>query len=339
MILLLSSGILIFLLIQSKSRLSYTKALISKQIYYLITQGLMAIANLQMVDRIIDRINDISWQAHQGSVAAIIQVLNQRLADSSVRTRAIFDDGVLQLLCEAPTVDRLEQTTLVKQIQDILESIAPRNIRRVHINSRIVREQQLLWLEEINRDSENQLLWSQEIILLQPNIFQQLVKSFTKSQTQTKPNLVKYKASYPSVVTNKNKFQTLSKLGIIGTASLAILLLFAVCAIYALVEGKLKESKSFTLTNTNQTTSQTSPSSTQDPFLQAVRIANQAVVIGQTATTPAQWLDLAAKWQRASELMNDVPPSHSRYQEAKIRIKLYKKYSEAAEEESKKASS
>ena len=37
-----------------------------------------------------DRINDIAWQAHLGSVAAIIQVLNEKLAKSGVRTRANF---------------------------------------------------------------------------------------------------------------------------------------------------------------------------------------------------------------------------------------------------------
>ncbi|MFM7367544.1 MAG: hypothetical protein ACKO2Z_07050, partial [Sphaerospermopsis kisseleviana] len=132
----------------------------------------------------VDRINDIAWQAHQGSVAATIQVLNERLVMSGVRTRAIFADGVLQILCEAATVEQLEQSTLVANIQQILESIAPRNIRKVKINSRIVREEQLLWLEEINRNSENQLLWSQEITLSQPSLFQQLIQDFTVAYTE-----------------------------------------------------------------------------------------------------------------------------------------------------------
>ena len=76
-----------------------------------------------------------------------------------------------------------------------------------------------------------------------------------------------------------------------------------------------------------------------DPFAAAVRIANKASATGKTATSSAQWLDLAARWQRASELMSAVPPNHSRYEEAQIRTKLYKKYSQAAEEESKKRSS
>jgi hypothetical protein len=102
----------------------------------------------------IDRINDIGWQAHQGSIAAIIQVLNERLVMSGVRTRAVFVDGVLQILCEAATVEQLEQSILVPEVQQILDSIAPRHIYRVKINTRIVQEDQLLWLEDINSDTK-----------------------------------------------------------------------------------------------------------------------------------------------------------------------------------------
>lgn len=87
------------------------------------------------------RINDIAWQAHQGSVAAIIQLLNETLVISSIRTRAIVADGVLQLLCEAATEEQLDQSTLVQEVQQILDLTAPRNIRTVNINSRIIREE------------------------------------------------------------------------------------------------------------------------------------------------------------------------------------------------------
>ena len=106
--------------------------------------------------------NDIRKQAHQGSVTAIIQVLNQDLSDVGVRTRAVFDGGVLQLLCEADTPSQLSEATLPDRVKAILESVAPRGVRRVNVNSRIVREQQLLWLDEINRDPAK-LLWSKEV--------------------------------------------------------------------------------------------------------------------------------------------------------------------------------
>ena len=125
---------------------------------------------------------DIARQAHQGSVVAIIQTLNERLADFGVRTRAILADGVLQVLCEAAKPEQLEQSILVSQIQEILEEISPRNIRRVRINSRIVREEQLLWLEEISRDPDNQLLWYEDITLTRPNFFKQLAQTFNNRQ-------------------------------------------------------------------------------------------------------------------------------------------------------------
>ena len=131
-------------------------------------------------------VNDIVKQANQGSVAAIIQVLNEKLADSGVRTRAIFADNVLQILCEAATAEQLEPSELIGQIRHTLEAIAPRNIRRVNINSRIVREQQLLWLDEISRDPESQLLWSQEITLNKPNIFRHLLNEWHQNRTACK---------------------------------------------------------------------------------------------------------------------------------------------------------
>ena len=316
----------------------------------LISQGGRTITKFQVVDRI----NDIAWQAHQGSVAAIIQLLNEKLAKSGVRTRAIFSDGVLQLLCEAARVEQLEQSPLVEQIQQILESIAPRHIRRVNINSRIVREQQLLWLKEIDSDRENQLLWSQEIALIQPNIVKQLIKDFTEAQAELgKPNFPKNPVSRPLVLINKEKHKNKPQTKILVAAGLCSLLLLS-WVVYAQLGNKLKNliqleetPKPLTTKNTNERKAQTpSPAPNNslteqpdDPFPISVRIANLASASGKTATTSTQWLEIAAKWQRASDLMGTVPQNHSRYQEAKIRTQLYKKYSEAAQKEADKSKS
>jgi len=314
----------------------------------LISQGGRAITKFQVVDRI----NDIVWQAHQGSVAAIIQLLNEKLAKSGVRTRAIFSDGVLQLLCEAARIEQLEQSPLVEQIQQILDSIAPRYIRRVNINSRIVREQQLLWLKEIDSDRDNQLLWSHEITLIQPNIVKQLIKDFTEAQAELgKPNFPRTKVSRPLVLINKEKHKKPKK-KILAVAGLCSLLLLS-WVVYAQLGNKIKNlmqletSKSLTIENTNDKKAQTpfrvpnnslsEPS--DDPFAISVRIANLASASGKTATSSTQWLEIAAKWQRASDLMGTVPQKHSRYQEAKIRTQLYKKYSEAAQKEADKSKS
>ncbi|MFN6437595.1 MAG: hypothetical protein RMY35_011970 [Nostoc sp. DedSLP01] len=301
----------------------------------------------------IDRINDIAWQAHQGSVAAIIQLLNEKLAQSGVRTRAIFSDGVLQLLCEAPKVEQLEQASLVEQIQEILESIAPRNIRRVNINSRIVREQQLLWLKEISSDRENQLLWSQEITLIQPNVIKQLINDFAQAQAEIgKPSFPKTPVSRPLVLLNQDKHKNKSKTKIFAAASLCSLLLIG-WVTYAKLGDKIKNliqvdnSKSLTtqspkenkIPTTTITPNNSVLESSDDPFGTAVRIANDASAAGKVATTSTEWLEIAAKWQRASDLMSTVSSKHTRYQEAKIRTQLYKKYSESAQKEAHKSKS
>lgn len=308
----------------------------------------------------VNQVNDIAWQAHQGSVAAIIQVLNEKLANSGVRTRAIFDNGILQLLCEAPSREQLEQSSLVDRVQRILESIAPRNIRRVNINSRIVREQQLLWLEEINRDPENQVLWSQEISLVKPNRIKQFIKSFGGIKAEYKqPKLPKYQYSQVSRIT-KNQghtkiFTTKIKIGFS---------LFSITLIAWFTHSLMgTEQKHLTLKNAKFSNSiqswkaniynspivsrPTKPIANnpnnlkvaypvKDPFTNAITIANKTTSAAKIAKTPTEWLEIAAQWQKASELMSTVPENHSSYKLAQDRTKLYKKYSQLAQKKGNK---
>src|SRR5919199_56521 len=194
----------------------------------------MAQTNQSMAQRKIqDPMDDIARQARQGSVAAIIQTLNEQLADVGVRTRAVFAGGMLQLLCEAAIPEQLEQSVLVGKIRQILEEIAPRNIRRVKINSRIVREQQLLWLEEIMRDPENQLLWSEQIVLAKPNLFKQLLESRKNHQTTSrkKPTWPKGSSRY---LREKNRYWR----GIYSGVGLSLLLLFVGWLLHELLAPK-----------------------------------------------------------------------------------------------------
>ena len=302
-----------------------------------------AITKYQMVDRI----NDIAWQAHQGSVAAIIQVLNERLVVSGVRTRAVFSTGILQLLCEAATVEQLEQSSLVPKIQEILDSLAPRHIRRVNINSRIVREEQLLWLEEINHDPDGQLLWSQEITVYQPNLFRRLIPELTEVYAKSrKPILTKPQ----SLLKNQDRGKISVKTLFVWVTGLSSVILLAWLLDFRL-DNPLKKLLPLTGSQSSRTATQQPPElsnppvsqsfsiPSNDPFVASVRLANQATATGKTAITSTQWLELAATWQRASDLMGQVAPSHSRYQEAQIRTKLYKKFSEAAQKEAQKSKS
>lgn len=276
-------------------------------------------------------VDDIAKQARQGSVAAIIQTLNEQLAVGGVRTRAIFADGVLQLLCEAAQSEQLEKDRLVKQIRQILETISPRNIRRVKINSRIVREQQLLWLEEIHRDPENQLLWSEEITLARPNLFKQMAEEIKLRQaTPTK------EPDFPKVTPLSSRQKRSDWRGVIKGAGLTLLVLLFGWITYEWAGSKLKSNVS------NQAANSLPPSPspkavtrTLDSFAEAVRLAEQASALGKAAQTPAQWLDLAVKWQQASDLMSVVKSNDPRYKTAQDRVSLYRQYSEAAQQKAK----
>lgn len=281
-----------------------------------------------------DPIDDIARQARQGSVAAIIQILNQRLAEARIRTRAVLADGVLQLLCEAALAEQLDQSVLVNQIRQILEDLSPRNIRRVRINSRIVREQQLLWLEEISRNPEN-LLWSEEIILAKPNLFKQLAQGLKRD-----PTVPNKKSAFPNVSPRQRRERSRFRRGLVSGISISLLVIVVGWLLYDRLAPQLNAR---TETQGQNSTADAPPTPTSvpspDPFGEAVRLAIEADAAGKTAQTAAQWLDLAAKWQQASDLMSTVNPDHPRYETAKDRVLLYRQNSQLAQQQAKQQQS
>jgi hypothetical protein len=296
----------------------------------------------------VDSIDDITRQARQGSVAAIIQVLNDQLAESGIRARAVLAHGVLQLLCEAAHIDNLDRQRLVNRIRTILESIQPRQIRRVKINSRIVREQQLLWLEEINRDPENQLLWSEEITLSKSNSVRRLLDDWQLSRVESSKAALMKSVSARLDRHGKRQFV----MGTIGGACLSAALVLMGWVVYERLDiglgetsqaqmnyetenepslGATESDVSVSLLDNSQSSSTPAePTTTPDPFVQAVRIAEKAAVDGQVAESSADWLDLASRWQRASDLMAEVSAEDHRFVTAQDRQALYKENSEAA---------
>ncbi|MEG4812205.1 hypothetical protein QUA82_32090 [Microcoleus sp. F8-D3] len=283
-------------------------------------------------------IDDIARQAREGSVASIIQILNDELAQVGVRARAVFADGVLQLLCEAATPQLLEESSLVDRVREILEGISPRNIRRVNINSRLVREHQLLWLEEISRDPDNQLLWSQEIKLRKPNLFKRLATAHHERQAHAGKRALP-RMAVPRSIQQPREFQR----GILGGISLTVLLLAAAAAIHKGLNSQVPNS-----TQASTQAVATAPpreakpalkisketvNSAVDSFAQAVRVAEQAATEGKTAQSREDWLVVAAKWQQASDLMASVPSQHPRYTTAQNRTALYRQNSDNAQQE------
>ncbi|MEM7556791.1 MAG: hypothetical protein AAF378_22390 [Cyanobacteria bacterium P01_A01_bin.84] len=304
----------------------------------------------------VNRVNDITWQAHQGSVAAIIQVLNEKLANSGVRTRAIFDNGVLQLLCEAHTTDKLKQSDLVQQVQQTLEFIAPRNIRRVNINSRIVREQQLLWLKDISRNPKNQLLWSQEILLDKPSKRKQVMENFQEIQKSNFPQSLSSEFLVTDYISNKSEISFFRGMIFLGGMMFSALIAWR---IYTLFENQFsmpisQKTAVFINRDTDSSRPQISTenlkretpvladkvynrkSSQSDNFAEAIRIANKTSLVAQTAKTKQEWLRIATEWQKASDLMSNVAENDRRYKLAQNRVELYREYSQIAQNKADK---
>jgi len=345
-------------------------------------------------------------QARQGSVAAIIQVLNERLSDSGIRTRAVVAEGMLQVLCEAPSTEQLEKTTVVDRVRQILENISPHHIRKVNINSRIVKEEQLLWFEEISRDPENALLWSEVITLKRPFFIQRWIRdrnlkpagpifrditvpepkpgnlrnkviggsalallvlgtawlfredigsvgrsigqpSDDIAQTDSRENLPTSANGLPPLPNLSDQTDTGSVDDTSDTAedagersadttppeTNALITQLPASGTDTTDSTDSADASPVQTDSTNSGTAETPPLSsgpTADAFAEAVRIANQASADGQTAGSAADWLDLAARWQRASDLMAQIPEGSEQYEQARERVQTYANNSQTA---------
>jgi hypothetical protein len=273
--------------------------------------------------------NDSLRQAYQGSVSAIIQILNDRLAGTGIRTRAIFEGRVLQLLCEAAKPEQLVQDTIVPQIKATLEDISPRNIRRVNINARIIQEQQLLWLDEIKKGGgDNPVLWSQELALSRPN----LMNHFFAGLKKDGPEMPAYAQDLPSGRKARSATSVSPKVVAGGVGGACVLALAGFGAWKLMQPAPETEviAKGPTKSQTLKPKAPKAPvagvstAPAADDFGAAVRLANSANEATQTAKTPADWQAIGQKWGQASDLMAKVQPNSANYAIAQDRTMKYR---------------
>ncbi len=277
--------------------------------------------------------DNIAKQARQGNIPAILFVLNEQLSEVEVKTRAVFVDGVLQLLCEATQAEQLEKSTIVERVRDVLESVSPHNIYHVRINSRIMKKHQLLWLEDIHQNQGNQLLWSEDLILPKPPLIQKFIRDFQYYPSQIVPN---------SATEEHRQFQW----SLLGGAGVSLVLLLVGWAVYNWLNAR-PTTQPMTQTTVVEPTvveptpeatfeAEETPPSDEEQFAQAVRLAEEAVAMGKEAQTAEEWFAIAEKWQEAAELMTAVSPEYPRYATAQNRAALYRRNGEVAQEEADK---
>ncbi len=264
--------------------------------------------------------SDVFDQARSGSITAIIQILNDRLAGIGVRTRAMDEGGRLQLLCEAAKEDQLAEDLLAPQVQQILNEISPWGVGRVRIYSRLVQEQKLLWLKEV-KDNPDDLLWTREFKLNPPPLMRRMWGDWVRSREKTKEQSLKRIRDNDKKELSFN-WAILASLIAAGAAGTVALASFTVWS------GR--EIPLFSLGNKVAEPESTEQAPENDPFAEAVRIAEQAGKDGKTASSSAEWLDLAARWQKASDYMAQVGEDDERYNAAKVRVESYKNNSDTA---------
>jgi hypothetical protein len=277
------------------------------------TAGIMAISKSAT------SVDEVFGQARSGSITAIIQVLNDRLAEVGVRTRAVLESGTLQLLCEAADEQALDKSKLLPQVHALLEDIAPRSIDKVCLYTRINREQQLLWLEDVQENKKGHVLWTEDIKLAKPPFLRRLTEDWQYSRQKAKrvSDLKAQAHHQPSRIGDWSRSQRSWTSAVVGGVSMA-----AVVVAGWLLWGNYQARNSVSATAAQQRGS--------DGFAQAVSLAEKASVAGQAAKTEAEWLALAADWRKASDLMGEIPKNDPRYLTAQDRVVQYAKNSEAA---------
>lgn len=84
-------------------------------------------------------------------------------------------------------------------------------------------------------------------------------------------------------------------------------------------------------------TSESSKPANADPWYNAVSSAQSAAQKAQTAKTNADWNAVVSDWQKAVELMKEVPESNPNYQKAQTKIPEYQNYLDIAKQRSAQA--
>lgn len=92
-----------------------------------------------------------------------------------------------------------------------------------------------------------------------------------------------------------------------------------------------------TRNNGSETEEEGDRPSDSDPFVLAVRLAQQSVRDGEVAETQDEWKAIAVKWQEAADLMAAVPADDERYEIAQNRIDVYEANRDVALSEAEKA--
>ncbi|NJN73032.1 MAG: hypothetical protein HC799_09620 [Limnothrix sp. RL_2_0] len=270
--------------------------------------------------------DNIIQLAQQGSIKAIMQILNKQLRDAGVNTKiASGDHGVLEILCEAGHPENLDKHRIVDCIQRSLDQIAPRTFQKVHIQSRLTNDTQALWVSTLSQGERRKLIWSEDILINHISWVQKLLKDLGIKSPAQPPVKKRQRGNQKNAVDHwfKGDRQGWVIIGAIAAVSIGW-----AARDWALLKTQVQLQST---TNPTQNAPRNSDNTSDfDAFNQSVRLATQAANGGKTATTYGEWLDLANRWQQASDLMKRIPQDHPRYTEAQERVLSYRQNSEVA---------
>lgn len=272
---------------------------------------------------------NLTHLAQQGSVKAIMQILNRQLRDAGVNTRvALGVNGTLEILCEAGHPENLDKQVIVRRIQQSLDYLAPQPFEQVHIQSCLTNDVQSLWVASLSCDDRRKLLWSEHIQIRRIPWLQRTLRGWGIDLPRVKARLVRRSSASQRMGGQRGVSPGGYRGGLLFVGAIAMGALGWFIHDWASLKSQLRQGQQPFSRSEDRAIA---PSGVgMDPFAQAVRLANQAAVGGQTARSYREWIDLANRWQQAADLMMLVPVDHPRFTEAQERILSYRQNSKVA---------
>lgn len=157
------------------------------------------------------------------------------------------------------------------------------------------------------------------------------------TQNQSQPPLTQSGISLPSSNGLNSNGADQNRLATWLNSRVGVLVMGGVTAMVLVALIWVAYSRYNTSRSTQPISSTATPSTTtdsgRDPFVEAVRIAERATDETKAADSQADWFAIEYQWQRAAELMADVPTEHDQYAIAQNRIDLYRNNSEYARQQ------
>lgn len=304
--------------------------------------------------------NNLRELAKQGDPKVISEIINHSLQKKGINVQVARDNGCLEVTLESNQVSN-QQAALVEFIKTGIVKLGVESIHTIKVYGVQAGDETPVWEEEIllGTPPDNPIPEMEEISEAEdfPEPLDELDEEVEADyETETEEDYddegeydeeeIEYDEGETEEEEEESQPQPQKKKTPLILAILLLILLVPVATLAALhfsgiyvlpfLSGsKSEETKADTTDSSTSTASPPdsqasaspkptkSPTTVSDPWYFAVTNAQSAAKKAQTAKTQSEWNAVANDWQKAVDLMKEVPQSHPNYQKAQEKIPEY----------------